>query len=171
MARVQVLRETTLEPVASGEWCLWFQWCRYLYDDGNNQHGYRFIWRRPQAEGGSLQAARGQARIPSISLLEQLVARAKEQGWGNFDGEMDTSEVENAADRLRRAGLIVDVANRFVGWPTKEAAAEGSLSPQMLQDVELIQTRIIRDHVGNATIGVPRLRQGEPLPVAGNLIP
>ena len=88
MARVQVVNETTLdETPAADQWTLWFQWCRYLYDDGGLQHGYRFIWKRPQNEGGSLQAARGQARIPSIAILEELVAKGKKAGWGNNVGE------------------------------------------------------------------------------------
>jgi len=87
MARVQVVHETTLyEPPKADKWTLWFQWCRYFLDDGTMQQGYRFIWKRPQNEGGSLQAARGQARIPSVAVLEQLVAKAKKSGWGDYDG-------------------------------------------------------------------------------------
>lgn len=84
MARVQVINETTLDNSDPNAWRLWFQWCRYLYDDGGMEYGYRFIWRRPKNEGGSLQAARGQARIPSIDTLERLVAKAKSEGWGNY---------------------------------------------------------------------------------------
>lgn len=88
MARVQVINEVTLEtnPQAD-EWTLWFQWCRYLYDDGGMEYGYRFIWKRPKSEGGSLQAARGQARIPSITILEQLVEMAKASGWGDYSAD------------------------------------------------------------------------------------
>jgi hypothetical protein len=86
MARVHVINETTLDTeAASSDWTFWFQWCRYLYDDGGMQHGYRFIWKRPQSEGGSLQAARGQARIPSVRVLNHLVAKAKALGWGDHD--------------------------------------------------------------------------------------
>ncbi len=87
MARVQVLAETSLDNSNSEEWTLWFQWCRYLYDDGGMQHGYRFIWRWPKKDGGALQAARGQARIPSIKVLEELVAKARAEGWGEHDGD------------------------------------------------------------------------------------
>lgn len=87
MARVQVINETTLDNSDLADWSLWFQWCRYFYDDGSLQHGYRFIWRRPKAEGASLQAARGQARIPSVDILEKLVAKAKAEGWGNLDAD------------------------------------------------------------------------------------
>jgi hypothetical protein len=96
MARVQVINETTDKPDALPiDWTLWFQWCRYLYDNPpetpvgtpNMQYGYRFIWKRPQAEGGSLQAARGQARIPSVAVLQQLVAQAKAAGWGDYNAD------------------------------------------------------------------------------------
>ena len=87
MARVQVLNETTLDDSDPSAWTLRFQWCRYLYDDGGLEYGYRFIWKRPRAEGGALQAARGQARIPSVDVLERLVARAKAEGWGHHDAD------------------------------------------------------------------------------------
>lgn len=94
MARVQVLNETTLHESAQADSTLWFQWCRYLFDDGQMQHGYRFIWRRPSAEGGAAQADRGQARIPSIDVVEQLVRQAKIEGWGDFDGDRISSSSE-----------------------------------------------------------------------------
>jgi hypothetical protein len=98
MARVQVINETTLDDSSGpNEWTFWFQWCRYFYDDGDMEHGYRFIWKRPQAQGGSLQAARGQARIPSIKDIERLVSKAKERGWGNYDaGTMTLPSLEPA---------------------------------------------------------------------------
>jgi len=143
MARVQVLEETTTTNDAdSDDWTLWFQWCRYLYDDGEIQHGYRFIWRRPKGEGGSLQAARGQARIPSVRVLEELVEKAKNEGWGNHDGDNDRGDIEAAAERLRRAGLIVDIQSGYVGWPNKEAAEKGRLTPQMVKDERLVRGRI-----------------------------
>jgi hypothetical protein len=80
-ARVQVLEEVSKEM---GEgWNLCFQWCRYIYDNGTLEEGYRFIWRRPNH---SLQAARGQARIPSIKIMKDLVARAEAAGWGAHEG-------------------------------------------------------------------------------------
>jgi hypothetical protein len=98
MARVQVINETTLDKnPPPTDWTLWFQWCRYFYDGGAMEHGYRFIWRRPQSEGGSLQAARGQARIPSTAMLEKLVAQARAEGWGNYDA--DDFEVPAATAR------------------------------------------------------------------------
>lgn len=67
------------------DWNLCFQWVTYDYDDGEpSQDGYRFIWRRPN---GHLQAARGQARIPSGAALLKLISKAKEEGWFTEDEE------------------------------------------------------------------------------------
>lgn len=76
MANVDILKE-----VKTGEnekWNLCFQWCKYKYEDGSYEYGYRFIWRRPD---GSLQAARGQARIPSFADMNELIEKAAEDGW------------------------------------------------------------------------------------------
>jgi hypothetical protein len=78
--RVQVINEVSTNNV--NWWNLCFQWCLYVYDDGTNEYGYRFIYRRPN---GSLQPARGQARIPSVKILRKLIDEAKKQGWGNYD--------------------------------------------------------------------------------------
>ena len=78
-ARVQVLNETGLEMGAGWKVCL--QWCRYVYNNGGLELGYRFIWRRPD---GSLQAARGQARLPSMAIIRELISMAEAAGWGNF---------------------------------------------------------------------------------------
>jgi hypothetical protein len=80
-ARVQVIEEVA-EEFEIG-WKLCFQWCRYIYDNGSLEQGYRFIWRRPD---GSLQAARGQARIPSIKMAKKLMAKAEAEGWGRNQG-------------------------------------------------------------------------------------
>jgi hypothetical protein len=78
-ARVQVLQETSLEMGAGWKVCL--QWCRYVYNNGALELGYRFIWRRPD---GSLQAARGQARLPSMAVIQELISNAQAGGWGNL---------------------------------------------------------------------------------------
>jgi hypothetical protein len=80
-ARVQVIAEVVEGSETS--WRLCFQWCRYIYDDGTMQEGYRFIWRRPD---GSLQAARGQARIPSVKVARELMRHAEAAGWGTNEG-------------------------------------------------------------------------------------
>lgn len=80
--RVQIINEAqTGDPAITEKWELSLQWCLYVYDDGTNQHGYRFIWRRPD---GSLQPARGQARIPSLVDAEKLMAEARSEGWGDY---------------------------------------------------------------------------------------
>ena len=80
--RVQVIKEVmTGNPMITKEWELCLQWCLYVYDDGTNENGYRFIWRRPD---GSLQPARGQARIPSLEQAEELMKKAKSDGWGKY---------------------------------------------------------------------------------------
>jgi len=83
MAYVTIINEARINQI-EGQWILCFQWCQYNYDDGSNEHGYRIIWRRPN---GNLQAARGQARIPSINILQQLINIAIQEGWGDNVGE------------------------------------------------------------------------------------
>lgn len=61
-----------------GDWTLCFQECTYNYDDNSTEEGFRFIWRRPD---GSLQAARGQARIPDAETLYRLTDAAIQAGW------------------------------------------------------------------------------------------
>ena len=97
MVRVKVIEEIrTADPQESGEWELAFQWCRYVdQDDGSSYHGYRFIWYRPD---GTLQSARGQARLPSIRLIRELTERAESEGWGAYD----TDQVD-APDRAKQA--------------------------------------------------------------------
>ena len=97
MVRVNVIEEVrTADPKESGKWELAFQWCRYVdQDDGSSYHGYRFIWYRPD---GSLQAARGQARLPSICLIRELMERAEFEGWGAYDADQ-----VDAPDRVRQA--------------------------------------------------------------------
>jgi hypothetical protein len=87
MARVQVIEEVAEDFEKPDEWVLWLQWCLYVYDDGSSENGYRFIWRRPKSDGGSLQAARGQARIPSLAVAKALMDKAEKAGWGSFDAD------------------------------------------------------------------------------------
>jgi hypothetical protein len=77
MSNVTVHREVHLGQ--ESHWQLCFQWCTYVHDDGSpDEDGYRFIWRRPD---GSLQPARGQARIPSAADIFQLLHLAARDGW------------------------------------------------------------------------------------------
>lgn len=75
-ASVEVHKE--VQYPADGGWKLCFQCVTYHYDDRDDENGYRFIWRR---HDDSLQAARGQARIPSASVLRELVSKAEKAGW------------------------------------------------------------------------------------------
>lgn len=83
--RVQVVKETP--STHGGDWQLRLQWCRYLFADGTMQYGYRFIWLRPD---GSLQASRGQARLPSFEVASGLFEQARAEGWGDYDGDTMT---------------------------------------------------------------------------------
>lgn len=81
-ARVIVLNEVRKE--GPDKWSLCLQWCRYEYGEygnGEEKSGYRFIWRRPN---GNLQGARGQARIPSIADMMELISEAIRNGWGHY---------------------------------------------------------------------------------------
>ncbi len=73
MARVHVEAEIK-DHDRPGEAALCIQKVTYLYDDGNSEKGFRFIWRR---NDGSLMAARGQARIPSLKMAEKLLQEAQ----------------------------------------------------------------------------------------------
>jgi len=77
--RVIVLNETK-KPGKNGEYILCFQYCRYEFQKGNEQNGYRFIWQSPK---GNLLASRGQARIPSVADILFLTSQAIYEGWGN----------------------------------------------------------------------------------------
>ncbi len=72
-----VVKDEVFNPNPGG-WVLAFQKVIYMYGDGETENGFRFIWYRPD---GSLQPARGQARIPSITDLKELVTMAEERGW------------------------------------------------------------------------------------------
>ena len=76
MANVKIFKEVTNGK--RGDWHLCFQWCEFIYDDASSEKGYRFIWRRPD---GSLQPARGQARIPSLEDIHTLTFLAARDGW------------------------------------------------------------------------------------------
>ena len=82
--RIQVLKEVKKEFPDRKKANLCLQWCLYVYEEGNYEHGYRFIWRKPN---GHLQAARGQAVIPSLKIAEELMQMAREAGWSNLGEE------------------------------------------------------------------------------------
>lgn len=94
-ARVAVLDEIR-DDSDPGEWCLCLQRVRYVYANAEVENGFRFIWRRAD---GSLQAARGQARIPHLSDALRLIYRAVEQGWEQVPSLNPTSPASTVADR------------------------------------------------------------------------
>jgi hypothetical protein len=76
MANFKIQHEVTNGQL--GDWHLCFQFGSYHYDDNTSEDGYRFIWRK---DDNSLQAARGQARIPSKKDIFELLAKASSDGW------------------------------------------------------------------------------------------
>ncbi len=74
---VQIKAEVPQRSEDETDWTLHFQKVSYHYDDGESEDGFRFIWRRPD---GTLQAARGQARIPGKKELEELITLAEKEG-------------------------------------------------------------------------------------------
>ena len=76
-AWVEILNEVR-EPADEDGWVLCFHRATYHYDNGSTDNGYRFIWRRPD---GTLQAARGQARIPDAATHDRLIRKAKAARW------------------------------------------------------------------------------------------
>jgi hypothetical protein len=80
---VVILHEAMHPEHPVGGWRLCLHWARYQYDNGNDPEcGYRFMWRR---EDGTLQAARGQARIPSRADADLLFKMADDAGWGQHE--------------------------------------------------------------------------------------
>jgi hypothetical protein len=80
-ARIQWNPEQEVSTDMGGGLKLCLQWVRYVYEGGELEEGYRFIWRR---QNGNLQAARGQARIPSLEDAKDLIKRAEDAGWGHL---------------------------------------------------------------------------------------
>jgi hypothetical protein len=93
--RVQVKHEVSTGK-NTGKWELSFQWCLYVYDDGTSEYGYRFIWRKPD---GKLYPARGQARIESIKMIEELIQKAKDEDWGDYIAVDDVYQKIGTEDR------------------------------------------------------------------------
>jgi len=76
MANFNIEKEVSLSKDGGSKLC--FQFGKYNYDDGGSGYGYRFIWRYPN---GNLQPARGQACIPSIADMLELLSMAFREGW------------------------------------------------------------------------------------------
>jgi len=116
MVRVEVEREVKIrdpERIGTG-WELAFQWCLYVnQDDGSGYHGYRFIWRRPD---GSLQAARGQARLLSLRLIRTLMEKAEAEGWGHYDATQIDPVVPCGQTNATRQAVQTLVARGTLQW-------------------------------------------------------
>lgn len=82
MARVRVIKEATCTDPRATSLC--FQWCQYLYDDGSSEYGFRFVWR---GENGNILPLRGQARIPSMKVIEGFIKQAVKEGWAENTDE------------------------------------------------------------------------------------
>jgi hypothetical protein len=91
-AIVQVINSAEIKPYAGSDYTICYQWCRYIHADGTVDYGYRFIWKNGK---GHLMAHRGQARLPSIAIIQKLIAIAISEGWGNYDG--DSGTIDNKA--------------------------------------------------------------------------
>ncbi|MGB6476866.1 MAG: hypothetical protein WBF04_22665 [Candidatus Sulfotelmatobacter sp.] len=80
----------------TGGWRLWFQWGQYRRTDNNEtERGYRFIWQRPEADGGSMQSR--PPLIHSAAQLFELLRLASDAGWfGVCEHEATPEESVNA---------------------------------------------------------------------------
>ena len=76
MARFRTICEVSKNGNLEG-WRLCFQYGTYYYDKVHSEKGFRFIWRY----NGNLKPQRGQARIPSLKDLFELLLLASEKGW------------------------------------------------------------------------------------------
>lgn len=90
---VVIIHEVIHPGHPAHDWQLCLHWCRYRYSDSTSELGYRFMWRRPD---GSLQPARGQARLPSRHDVDLLFGLAKHQGWGDLDDTEPTGRPVDA---------------------------------------------------------------------------
>lgn len=120
MARFMMEREvkTEFDPLKSDGWQLAFQWGWYVDQINGSRAGYRFIWLRD----GKLQPTRGQARLPSIRLIKELIRQAESAGWGDLDGD----RIE-APDHVRQASAAKPAGLRGVwvrGGPVSDTVIE-----------------------------------------------
>jgi len=84
LANIEILNE--IDPGPSNSWRLTFQRGIWHYGGGRSEEGYRFMYRR---DDGSLQAARGQARIDTLDQAQALIDEARHLGWDKEPEESD----------------------------------------------------------------------------------
>lgn len=114
MASVIIHRSTDIYPPT--DWHLSFQLVTYDYGEGQDpEPGYRFIWKRP---GGALQAARGQARLPSYGEVLKLSAKAASEGWLFNTEEEVVAYVAGLTGKVPPPGVAAYLAgSRHAGGP------------------------------------------------------
>ena len=76
-AKIEILNEVS-KIFINSNYKLCFQECKYFYEDGTDDSGYRFIYRDSD---NKLLPHRGQARIPDKNTLEELINAAEKAGW------------------------------------------------------------------------------------------
>jgi hypothetical protein len=93
-----------------GDQSLCFQHVLYVYADDLHraaEYGYRFMWRGPRG----LSADRGQARIPSLAILHELVAMGEKAGWAHLDAHQEKmQQVLARGDRETVQAAITDAS-------------------------------------------------------------
>jgi hypothetical protein len=133
---VIILNEIVHPEHRQNGWRLCLQWARYQYDDKSEpQTGYRFIWRRPD---GSLQPARGQARIPSLADAELLIRLARELGWGEQHaddalGQVQLHLVRSNKCRFNRSSRTNIEATGLIGHSLSSVHLRSSLSLDIIK--------------------------------------
>lgn len=121
MVRFKVEQQVTtkFDPLKSDGWQLAFQWGWYVDQiDGSCRPGYRFIWLR----GGKMQPTRGQARLPSLRLIRELIDQAESEGWGGHDGDRIDPPDHVTQAKAKPAGLR---GVRVRGGPVSDTVIEG----------------------------------------------
>lgn len=80
---ITVLKETTLDNTQYQEIkSVWFQWCKIIYDDKSVDYTYRFISKHHFKAGGHISSSTGFVNLPTISMIQQLLDKAKSEDWG-----------------------------------------------------------------------------------------
>ena len=77
--RVIVLRDASIAPYDDDN-RIHLQWCRFDIDT-YSEYGYRYMWSNQRG----LKPLRGGARIPSWSVMNELMEIADREGWSNQD--------------------------------------------------------------------------------------
>ncbi|MCD6452884.1 MAG: hypothetical protein J7K77_01130 [Dehalococcoidales bacterium] len=79
--RFEKIEEVCKEGDDRWEICL--QWGTFVYKDGRMEQAYRFIWKD---DNEHLRAQKAQAFIKSLDVAQELINKAKNEGWGDNMG-------------------------------------------------------------------------------------